>query len=630
MTSHKSFKKAAGLMLVAVLASRLLGLVREMLIARQFGQGGEVSAYTAAFNIPDLLYFFLSSGALSAAFIPEFTRRFETGKQKEAWQVFSIITCFMGVVLTAAVVLAWIFAKPLASLLSVPGFVEGDPELVQLTVNLTRIILPCQLFFFLGGVMSATLEARQKFSARAAGPVIYNIGIIFGAIVLSRWFDIAGLAIGTLIGAFAGNIAYAYYCMRKEGFEFYPSLNIRHPGVIRVAKLALPVILGLGLPQIDVIVNKWFASYVSSSAPAALNFANRLMQVPLGIFAQAAGTAILPMLAAYAARNALDDMRSGVAYGLRAIMVESIPATVFIIVMADPLVRTIYMSGEFRPSSVGLTVVPLIWYSVGIYAWAGQAIVARGFFALQDTVTPVVIGTVSTIIFIPLNWILMHAMGTGGIALSTSIGISIHFLALTWFLKKRLYGIEGRKTLSTVGRILLAAVVMGAICIGVRIGMSRTVGSWQLQDGDVKDPIRFAVELRRGDTPLSASLYSKLSDDTVRMLDAKRASGSSLQLQMSILHDLNAAIRTEANRRLLEVAYPAQIVPRPIDRVESRMGSMLTVLLAMIVGAAAYFALLRLFKVDELDYLWEALRSRIFRRSNGGGQPPVEVIESEP
>lgn len=803
MTSHKSFKKAAGFMLVAVLASRLLGLVREMLIARQFGQTGDVSAYTAAFNLPDMLYFFLSSGALSSAFIPVFTERFKTGRQKEAWQIFSIIACFMGVVLTAAVVLAWIYAKPLSVIFAVPGFAT-KPKLVELTVLLTRIILPCQLFFFVGGVMMATLESRQKFSARAAGPVIYNIGIILGAIFLSRWFHIAGLAIGTLIGAFAGNIAYTYYCMKKEGYEFYPSLNIRHPGVIKVARLALPVMLGLGLPQIDIIVNKWFASFVSTDAPAALNYANRLMQVPLGIFAQAAGTAILPMLAAYAAKNALDDMRSGLAYGLRAIMVESIPATIFIIVMADPLVRTIYMGGKFMPSSVNATVIPLIWYSVGIFAWAGQAIVARGFFAMQDTISPVVIGTASTLIFIPLNYYLMHSMGTGGIALATTIAISLNFLALTWYLRKRLHGLEAGRTINTIGRILVAAVVMGVVCFGIRFGMARLVGSWQLQDGDLKHPQEMAVRIRQSDTPLSRYLYSNLSDKTDRLIDdhvafdtrtpqmriilrdqlntmmkdgpvyqkktfarvelsstakelldsdptgdnltnlnrrliqsaypdtiakkgetetavtrllesenvrkaraQRNARGSwllqaddiqdvpalvveltneedpvsvelvsrfepsareslkhyaslykrSQELPQSYMHDMNELITKEqvyspqrfagvtlpanltrlvqsdpsgkklaqANRRLIEAAYSKEVVSRPAYRVESKMGSFMTILVAMMLGGAVYFVCLRAMRVTELDYLWDGIKRRIFKRRNGSPPPDIQV-----
>jgi|GEM_PF-24394 len=824
MTSHKNFKRAAGLMLVAVLLSRLLGLIREMLIARQFGSTGMVSAYYAAFNLPDLLYFFLSSGALSSAFIPEFTKRFETGKKKEAWEVFSIIACFMGLVLTAAVVIFWIYARPLVSILAVPGFVTQHPELVPLTILLTRIILPCQLFFFLGGLMSATLESRQKFAARAAGPVIYNLGIIFGAVVLARWFHIAGLAFGTLVGAFVGNIVYTWHCMRKEGYEFYPSLNLRHPGVVRVAKLALPVIFGLGLPQIDVIINRWFASFVSASAPADMNFANRLMQVPLGIFAQAAGTAILPMLAAYAAKSAFDDMRSGVSYGLRAIMVESIPATVFLIVMADPLVRTIYMGGAFSPSSVAPVAILLIWYSVGIFAWAGQRIVAPGFFAMQDTITPVAIGTVSTVIFIPLNIVLMRMMGAPGIALATTIGISLHFLGMTWFLRRRLHGLEGGRVIRTVGLSLVAAAVMAVVCFGVRLGMARVMGSWQLQDGDFRDPSAFAARLQQEHTPLSNYLYSGVQDSTRSLIDDDReahrlapairamlvtglnrllsessfytderfarivipsdvhamierhptgrdlvemnrrlieatyldsvtghggsgwldrvlrkpetrheanlltasdprllkeadiadvarlsielvdpaslekdsgsnptcepvsryilsqlSSGerdrlrqfasmckSSDRMPQSLMHDLNLVISTgsvyspervsglslppklltlaarrpegkrlaELNRRLIEETYPKEVLRRPVSRVESRLGSVLTVLLAMLIGGAAYLGLLKLFKVDEMDYLWAALRRKLFRRrasdaeSEEGPSAPMDMGES--
>lgn len=787
MTSHKNFKRAAGLMLVAILASRVLGLVREMLIARQF-RADMVSAYYAAFNLPDLLFFLLSSGALSSAFIPEFTKRFETGKQKEAWQVYSILFCFMGAILTLATVLFWIFAKPLVSVLAVPGFVTQHPELVSLTMTLTRIILPCQIFFFIGGLMMATLQSRQEFRATAAAPVIYNLGIIFGAIVLSRWFSIRGLAIGTLIGAFVGNIAYAYYWMRRLGYEFHPSLYLRHPGVVRVAKLALPVIFGLGLPQIDVIVNRWFASFVSPSAPANLNFANRLMQVPLGIFAQAAGTAILPMLAAYAARNAFDEMRSGVSYGLRAIMVESIPATVFLIVMADPLVRTLYMGGEFRPSSVAPVAILLIWYSVGIFAWAGQRIVAPGFFAMQDTLTPVLVGTVSTLVFIPLNMVLMRTMGTPGIALATTIGISIHFFGMTWVLRRRLHGLEGGQVLRTVSRSVMAAAVMAVVCFGVRFGMARVIGSWQLQDGDFKRPMALAAKLRQGDTPLSRYLYSSLPRETRLTIDEyERGTWNERMVRKSLVGDLNrvidgpsiydrkmfAKIRTpaetrklvesassglgsgravhinrillsaaypsqigdggpdggllrendvddyhrlammladadkpvsaylmnrlssetrrliapevapyilmrdlnrqiagvkhgvkvvvtsiyspdrtsglvltpkllelargnpsgkrlvELNRKLLEEAYPEEIAARPAARVEGKLGSLLTIVLAMLLGGAVYFVLLKLFKVDEMDYLWSALRRKLFGR-RGNDPDPEEARQADP
>jgi len=475
MTSHKTVAKAAGLMMIAILASRLLGLIREMLIARQFGQTAVVSAYGVAFNLPDLLYFFMSSGALSGAFIPVFTERLQTNREKEAWQVFSTVACFMGLVLGLAVLLAEIFTDPLVRWLAAPGFARDEPQLIPLVVSLTRIILPSQLFFFFGGLMMGTLESRQNFRARAAGPVIYNLGIIAGVVVLSRWIGIRGLAWGALGGAFIGNIAYTFYTLRKAGFEFHPSLNLRHPGVKRVGALALPVILGLSLPQIDVIINRWFATFVSDISVAALNYANRLMQVPLGIFAQAAGTAILPTLSAYAARNAIGDLRSGVSFGLRAVLALNIPASLFMVIMADPLIRTIYMSGKYGSSDVAAASGALAFYSAGIFAWAGQAIVARGFFAMQDTITPVVLGSVVTIIFVPLNYLLMVGMGHDGLALATSIAATIHLVGLMLFLRRRLHGLEGGRIAASLAKVIAASAVMGASLIGLRAGVPSLV-----------------------------------------------------------------------------------------------------------------------------------------------------------
>lgn len=541
--SHRTVTRAAGLMMIAIFASRLLGLVREMLIARTFGQTGLVSAYTVAFNLPDLLYFFLSSGALSGAFIPVFTERLQTGREKEAWQIFSIIACFMGMVLGGAVVLCEIFTDPLVRVFAAPGFARDRPELVPTVVTLTRIVLPSQLFFFLGGLMMGTLESRQKFAARAAGPVIYNTGIIFGAVVLSRWFDIAGLAWGALGGAFAGNIVFTFVHLRRAGFEFRPSLNLRHPGVKRVGALALPVILGLSLPQIDVIINRLFATYVSDIAPAALNYANRLMQVPLGIFAQAAGTAILPTLAAYAARNAMDDLRAGVSFGLRAILALNIPASVFMVIMAGPIVRAVYLGGQFRPEDVPATQVALVFYSAGIFAWAGQAIVARGFFAMQDTLTPVVLGSVVTAIFVPLNYVLMRLMGAGGLALATSIAAAIHLFLLTACLRRRLNGLEGRKVVRSLAKVCGASAVMGTACAAV----SRTAAG---------------------------------------VIDTQTKSGSAVE-----------------------------------------------VLIAMVAASVVYVGILKLLKTEELEYILSAVSRRFAGRGNGpkdAGMPPASTAGAPP
>ena len=568
MGKHSNITKAASLMLVAVLLSRLLGLVREIIMAKQFGQGGDVSAYTAAFNLPDLLYFFLSSGALSSAFIPVFTEYFNNGRQKEAWQIFSIISSLMGIILTIIIVVAWFFATPLVTLFAVPGFAAKNPDLVPLTVILTKIILPCQLFFFMGGIMMGTLEARNKFNARAAGPVIYNLGIIGGALILGHWIGIKGLAVGTLIGAFAGNIVYTYYCLKKEGFEYKFSLNIKNEGVIKVGLLALPVIFGLSLPQIDIIVNKWFASWISESAPAAINYANRLMQLPLGIFAQAAGTAILPALSIYAAEKAFDKMRSAVAYGVRTIMLENIPATAFMVLMADPIVRSVFMHGKFTSADVPLTAYILMFYSLGIFAWAGQAIVARGFFAIQDTVTPVIIGTVSTIIFIPLNFILLKFLNSGGLALATTITISIHFFTLLIFLRKKLGGIGGSSILRSLKKIMVGTLVMVIVCIGVRYVCSNMLGTYKLQIEDIKNPEELAYIITNSNAEESKSIKPYLSMKT--KINARQHEEYKIvkkSLDKNLIDHINNLIKSNAfeknsniqNRKTIDEIFPSSL-----------------------------------------------------------------------
>ncbi|MBQ0104524.1 MAG: murein biosynthesis integral membrane protein MurJ [Armatimonadetes bacterium] len=742
-TAKNNIAKAASLMVFAILLSRCLGMVREMIIAGQFGQGGAVSAYTAAFNLPDLLYFFLSSGALSSAFIPVFTEYFHSGRQKEAWQIFSIIGSLMGIVLTIIVVLAEIYCKPLVCAFAVPGFAAKNPDLVPLTVLLTRIILPCQVCFFMGGLMMGTLEARQNFKAAAAGPVIYNLGIIFGAVVIGKWTGISGLATGTLLGAFAGNICYTFYLLKKEGFEYHFSLNLKHPGVVKVGLLALPVIFGLSLPQIDVIINKWFASWISESAPAALNYANRVMQLPLGIFAQAAGTAILPTLSALAAKKAFGEMRGALSYGIRTVMIENIPSTIFMILMADPIIRVIYMSNRFTSGDVPVTSVALIFYSLGIFAWAGQSIVARGFFAMQDTVTPIIVGTISTVIFIPLNIIFMRIMGHAGLALSTTIAVTIHFIILTCLLKRKMNGLNGAEIIKSVSKTVLAALVMGCICIAVRYGCYRTLGTWQLQTGDIKSPNNLALKImEQGDeSPINRYLsaetiagtknfdrYTKEKSEIEKLIIGKindyimsgddpeaskkecgnifpvslktgqsipkwlsdimlgkektaelykhREKGSIIyytediidiaglinditqgksetaqnicssltpaednkielfmasyenmqKLPASLQKDLNSFInndRPDANslentkkkcREYIEYEYSEYVSPRPFLRVESKIGSLITVLIGLFACGLAYFGMLKLLKSEEIDEVVAGITRR-FRKN---------------
>ena len=459
----KTVTKAAGIMMAAILVSRLLGLVREMVIASKFGVGTEVDAYGIAFQLPDLLYFLLSSGALSAAFIPVFTEYLEKGEEKEAWKVFSIVGTFIFLVLTVFIVACEIFAPSLVPLFAPGEFIAKQGDALSLAIKLTRIVLPAQLFFLVGGLVMATLYSRKHFLTPALGPIIYNIGIICGGIFLADRLGIAGLTWGVLVGAFIGNFVLQVVVARRFGAVYTPSLNLRHPGVVKVAKLALPVMLGLSLPYVDVIINRAFASMINEGAISALNYANRLMQMPLGVFAQASAVALFPTLAAHAARKQMTELRDGVNFGLRGVLFLTVPSSVLMAVLATPIVRMLFQHGAFVPSDAPYVAYALIFYSIGLAGWAGQLVVSRGFYALQESIVPVISGTIVTAIFIPLNWLLMKPLGHGGLALATSIAVTLHLLILLEILRRRLGGLNGRLLIESFAKVSLASAAAGGV-----------------------------------------------------------------------------------------------------------------------------------------------------------------------
>jgi len=481
--THRHIAGATGIMMALILTSRVLGLVRDRVIAGRFGQGYETDIYNAAFTIPDLLFFLIAGGALSSAFIPVFTEHIATGKERDAWRIFSVVASVMTLVVTAFILLGELFTPTLV-IWTNPGY---SPDKVAATVPLTRILLPAQLCFFLGGLMMGTLNARGQFLAPGLGPVIYNLGIILGGLFLTRRFGVAGLCWGALSGAIIGNLALQWFMVRRTGGRFITKglrQYWRHPGVLKVWKLMLPVILGLALPQVSTIVNKMFAASLGDGPQSALMNANRLMQVPLGIFAQATAIAIFPTLAAQAARKEMAQLRRTANFGIRSILFLTVPSSLLMVVLALPIVQLILHTGRFQDAEAHMAATALIYYSLGIFAWSAHAIIARGFYAMQDSRTPVLVGTGVTLIFIPLNWLLMRWMSYGGLALATSIAATIHMLTMLILLRNRLHGIEGGRLLTSVGRIVLASIVTALVCrvvrdfvqhgLTTRVGMSVT------------------------------------------------------------------------------------------------------------------------------------------------------------
>lgn len=461
-SSTRRIAGATGVMMTAILASRLLGLVRNAVISHQFGQKFWADVYYGAFQIPDLLFYLIAGGALSSAFIPVFTEYITKERHEEAWHIFSTVACVMFVAVGAFVVLGEVFAAPLVRLVN-PGF-QAIPGKVEATVPLTRIVLPAQLCFFLGGLLMGTQYSQQKFLIPALGPIVYNLGIIFGGIVLAPWLGVAGLCWGALGGAVAGNFALQLWAVARSGMRFRPSFQWQHPDVVKVWKLMLPVVLGVALPQVSIWINRAFASGLGNGPMAALSNANQFMQVPLGIFAQAMAVAIFPTLSALAAQGKYAELRDTASTGIRALLFLTVPASVLMIALAVPIVQLLLQGGRYGPDDTALAASALAYYCIGIFAWSAQSILARTFYALQDSVTPVVIGTGVTFLFIPMNWFLMKPLGIRGLALATTIAASLHVMVMLGVLSRRLGGFQMRRMASSLLKILCASGVAALAC----------------------------------------------------------------------------------------------------------------------------------------------------------------------
>jgi putative peptidoglycan lipid II flippase len=449
---------ATSLLAASVLLSRILGYVRDAIINAKFGQGQTNDLYANSFNIPDTLYFVIAGGAISSAFIPVFSSYWARKEEDEAWTVFSTVLTLMVPIIATIVVLMEVYAYPLSALMA-PNW---PPDRIAQLATLTRIVLPAQLCFFIGSVLIGTQNARGNFVGQAVGPLIYNLCIILGGLWLSKTHSIAGFSWGAMIGAILGPLLLQIVLVKRLGVRFKPSLNFRHPGVIQVGMLALPVLLGLSLPQIDLVINKWFATFLADGRVAALNNANRLMQVPLGVFAQSAGIALLPALSAQAAVLDFAAFRISVNRGVRSIIALTMPISAIMVALSIPIVKIAYERGKFGPADTYHCAVALVFYSVGIFAWSAQAIIARAFYALHDTRTPIVVGTLMTFLFIPMNWLLMRPLDHGGLALSTTIAAALHSLILLELLRRRVGGLHMTLLAQSFVKVTLASAVCGA------------------------------------------------------------------------------------------------------------------------------------------------------------------------
>jgi len=452
----RQIAQAAGLVMGAYVASRALGLAREMVIARQFGTSAELSAYLAAFRIPDLIFQLLAGGALGSSFIPVFTVYLARRQRHTAWRLANIIYNLVAVLTTLAAIAAFILT-PLLTRWLVPGF---GPEMQALTGRLMRIMLLTPIIFGLSGISMAILNAHQHFLLPAIAPALYNLAIIAAALFLTPSLGIYGLAVGVVAGALL-HLLVQWPALRRKGWRYTPTLELGFPGVHEVISLFLPRMLGLGAMQLNFVVNTVLASGLAAGSLAALNYAFLLMMLPQGIFAMAIATAAFPSFSELVARQQLTELGEALSATLRAILFLTLPASVGLYVLRYPLIQVLLQRGEFTAASTQATAWALQFYALGLPAYAVVEIVSRAFYALHDTRTPVMVATATVGLNVLLSLLLLGPLAHGGLALANALAVTVEMLALLWVLRRRIGAIAEGPLLASSIRSLVASLGMG-------------------------------------------------------------------------------------------------------------------------------------------------------------------------
>lgn len=456
---YKKIGVASAIMMVSVFLSRVIGLFREMAIAFAGGAGGDVDAYQIAFVIPEILNHIAASGFLSITFIPIFSNYLANNKEEEGWRVFSLImTCFGGGLLFF-ILIALLLAPQLVSLIA-PGL--SDPQIFSKAVRMTRIILPAQFFFFLGGLLMAVQFAKERFTIPALAPLLYNIGIISGGMLLGSRFGMEGFSWGVLGGAFTGSFLLQCWGAKKAGMKFHISFNFMHPDLRKYVYLTLPLMFGLTMTFSTEFFLKFFGSFMPGGSIAALNYGLRIMFIMVGLFGQAVGTATYPFMARLAAEKRLEEMNRLLNDTLRGLSAV-VPFSVLAMVLRHEIVRIIFQRGRFDAAATELTSGILVFLLAGTFAFAAQTVVVRGFYAMQNTLFPAVFGTMAVLISIPLYYYGMEVMGVNGIALALSLSAFIQVVILYALWNKRSRNVYSRDVYLFFVKICLLSAIIGVL-----------------------------------------------------------------------------------------------------------------------------------------------------------------------
>jgi putative peptidoglycan lipid II flippase len=467
--AHPRLARSAGLFGLATITSRVLGLVRDQVLAFYFGAGDANDAFRVASRIPNLVRDLFAEGAMSAAFVPTFTRHLTLHGRERAWHLASSVINALLIVTGVLVVAGMVFADPLVRLMA--GDFAAVSGKLELTIYLTRIVLPFLTLVAVAAVLMGMLNSLGHFFVPALSPAMFNVAIILMSLAFIPLAPAMGVqpitivAVATLVGGL-GQLAIQWPPLWREGFHYQPVLDLRDEGLHRVLLLMGPGTIGMAATQINVFVNTVLATGEGTGAVSWLDFAFRLMYLPIGLFGVSIATAATPAVSRMVAEQDFGRIRSTLASALGLMLFLNVPATVGLIVLAQPIVALIFEHGRFTTADTLATAAALELYAIGLVGYSIVRIISPTFYALQRSRIPVMVSAGSVAVNIALNLVLVQIMGYRGLALGTSITALVNASMQVWLLRRELNGLEGRRIAASVARVVVAAAVMGMVTWG--------------------------------------------------------------------------------------------------------------------------------------------------------------------
>lgn len=463
MSEQRKLLRSASVITAITLLSRVFGYFRDQRIAFLLGAGVEADAYAVAYRIPNLLRRLVGEGAVSAAFIPIFSRYLSEENREEAWEFANTMLTLITLVM-AGVTVVGIILSPLLVLAIAYGFVD-TPGKLELATLLTRIMFPYIFLVSFAALAMGILNSFHKFAAPAFAPVLLNLSVIACSFVTDLFpSPESALAVGVVIGGVA-QIAIQVPALLRSGWRFRPRIGLSHPGVRRAARLMGPVVFGVGVVQINVVVGGQFASFLGNGPQMALYLSDRVMELVLGGYAIAIATVVLPMLSRNRAEGRPEEMRSTLNFAARIILFITVPSTLGLILLRVPIIQVLFEHGEFDAASTALTAWPLLFFALGLSSFSLVKIIVPAFYALEDTRTPVRVAVWAMLLNIAFNFAFFRPLEVGGPALATSLAGFFNAVMLMVIFSRREGSLDVRSILNSLMRFVLAAVPLGAVAV---------------------------------------------------------------------------------------------------------------------------------------------------------------------